>query len=214
MTVRRIVRPVVRSFAWRFRANAATWVRAGGHSVVWIAPRRARLVVPRPRVDDDSDPGLWSALDLGLSELAPISRGPFAGLSILRIPHDCYSIVRARILRDSIHEGPTRVIGLDCLSCAACCVANRVILDDDDIARFDEAGHRELARPPYSRREDGVTVLVLRRDRSCKHLGADKRCAIYRIRPSACSTFPAGSECCLSSRAEEFGIVDGYQDPP
>ena len=43
----------------------------------------------------------------------------------------------------------------------------------------------------------------------CKHLGDDNRCGIYPIRPDACSTFPAGSECCLSSREEEMGIVDG-----
>jgi hypothetical protein len=165
-------------------------------------------------VGDESDFGLWSALDLARFEFATRSRGPFAGLAYLRIPHDCFSIVRARVVRDSIHEGPTRVLGLDCLACAACCTANRVVLDDADMARFDGAGRGELARPPFTRRDDGATVLVLRRDRSCKHLGVDKRCAIYGIRPSACSTFPAGSECCLSSRAEELGIVDGCKDPP
>ena len=210
----RIVRPVVRNFAWRFRANAATWVRAGGHAVVWVTPRRARLVVPRPRAGDESDLGLWSALDLARSELVKTSRGPFAGLAYLRIPHDCFSIVRARVLRDSIHEEPTRALDLDCLSCAACCIANRVILDEADIARFEGAGQGELARPPYARHDDEDMVFVLRRDRSCKHLGVDKRCHIYGIRPNACSTFPAGSECCLSSRAEELGIVDGCQDIP
>ncbi len=212
MPVRRIVRPVVRSFVWRFRANAASWVRAGGHAIVWVTSRQARLVVERPRAGDESDAGLWSALDLGRSEFVTVARGPFRGLATLRIPHDCYSIVRSRILRDSIHEGPTRALGLDCLSCAACCKANRVVLDDADIARFDGAGCGHLARPPYARRDDGATVLVLRRDRTCKHLGADNRCAIYALRPSACSTFPAGSECCLSSRAEELGIVDGCDD--
>ena len=204
-----VARPVVRSFAWRFRANAAIWVRAGGHAVVWVSPVRARLVVSKPRSGDESDLGLWSALDLGRGEFLRPSRGPFGGLAVLKVPRDCFSIVRARALRDSIHEGPTRALRLDCLSCAACCRANRVVLDDADIARFDSAGRGELARLPYARRDDGELVLVLRRDKNCKHLGVDHRCAIYAFRPSACSTFPIGSECCLSSRAEELGIVDG-----
>ncbi len=50
---------------------------------------------------------------------------------------------------------------------------------------------------------------MLAKSKDCKHLGSDNKCAIYAIRPDACSTFPAGSECCLSSREEEMGIVDG-----
>ncbi|MCL2450901.1 MAG: YkgJ family cysteine cluster protein, partial [Polyangiaceae bacterium] len=135
--------------------------------------------------------------------------GPFAGLAYVRVPHDCYSIVRDRAARDSIHPGPTRDIDLDCLQCGACCRDNRVVLDDDDVARFEQAGRGELARRPYTKRDSGQIVLVLRRDKDCRHLGADNKCAIYALRPSACSTFPVGSECCLSSREEEMGIVDG-----
>lgn len=130
-------------------------------------------------------------------------------MGYVRVPHDCYSIVRSRVVRDSIHPGPTRDLELDCLACAACCKDNRVELGDDDIERFGEAGRGELARAPYARRRDGRLILVLRRDRSCRHLGSDNKCGIYPIRPDACSTFPAGSECCLSSREEEMGIVDG-----
>jgi hypothetical protein len=209
MTMQRAIRPVVRNFVWKFRANAATWVQAGGHAIVWASPRRAVLVVRRARKPSEPDFGLWSALDLGRSELITASRGPFRGLATLRVPHDCYSIVRARVARDSIHATPTRAIQLDCLKCAACCRANRVVLDEEDIAQFERAGRGELARPPFARRDNGSIVLVLQRDRSCKHLRADCRCAIYPYRPSACSTFPVGSECCLSSREEELGIVDG-----
>jgi len=52
-------------------------------------------------------------------------------------------------------------------------------------------------------------VLVLRKDKRCKHLADDNKCGIYPIRPDACSTFPVGSECCLSAREEEMEIVDG-----
>lgn len=148
-------------------------------------------------------------LDLGRSGYSIARSGPFAGMGYLRVPHDCYSIVRGRVVRDSIHPDPTRDLDLDCLACAACCRDNRVELDDCDVDRFEAAGRGELARAPYSRRDDGRLVLVLRSDRNCKHLGGDNRCAIYSIRPDACSTFPAGSECCLSSREEELDIVDG-----
>jgi hypothetical protein len=204
-----VARPVVRSFKWPHLDQAAAWVRAGGHAVVWLSPRKARLVFAKPRQDDDHDLGWWSVLDLGRLEFKVARRGLFGGMAYIRVPHDCYAIVRDRVVRDSIHPGPTRTIELDCLACGACCKDNRVELEDKDIERFEAAGCGELARPPYAKREDGTVILVLRKDKRCKHLGDDNKCAIYAIRPDACSTFPAGSECCLSSREEELGIVDG-----
>jgi Fe-S-cluster containining protein len=205
----RVARPVVRSYKWPYLDQAAAWVRAGGHAVVWIGSRKARLVFARPREGDEGDLGWWSVLDLGRTEYSIARRGPFEGLGYLRVPHDCYSIVRERVARDSIHANPTRELDLDCLSCGACCKDNRVEIEDQDIARFETAGRGELASLPYAKRDDGRLVLILRRDKRCKHLERDNRCGIYAIRPNACSTFPAGSECCLSSREEEMGIVDG-----
>jgi uncharacterized protein len=209
MDAMRVTRPVVRSYTWRHREQAAAWVRRGGHAVVWRESRRARLIFSRPRRGDDFDLGWWSVLDLGRSEYRVARSGPFAGMGYLRVPHDCYSIVRSRVVRDSIHAEPTRDLDLDCLECAACCRDNRVELNEGDVERFAGAGRGELARPPYARRQDGRLILVLQSDRRCKHLGTDNKCGIYPIRPDACSTFPAGSECCLSSREEEMGIVDG-----
>jgi Fe-S-cluster containining protein len=205
----RVLRPVVRSFKPPHLLRAAGWVRSGGHAVVWLGPRRARLVFQRPEKGDELDLGWWSVLDLGRSDFEIARGGHFTGMGCLRIPHDCYSIVRDRIVRDSVHAGPTRAIDLDCLACGACCKDNRVELEDHDVARFVKAGRGELARSPYAKRDDGKIVLVLRRDKRCKHLGDDNKCAVYPIRPDACSTFPAGSECCLSSREAELGIVDG-----
>jgi hypothetical protein len=177
--------------------------------VVWLDPRKARLVFPRPGQDYEKDLGWWSVLDLGRLDYFVARRGPFTGMAYIRVPHDCYGIVRERVLRDSVHPEATRVIELDCLECGACCKDNRVELDDDDIARFERAGRGDLLRPPYARREDGTVVLVLGRDKRCKHLAGDNKCGIYGIRPDSCSSFPVGSECCLSSREEEMGIVDG-----
>jgi uncharacterized protein len=208
----RVERPVVRSFRPPYLEEAAAWVRSGGHAVVWIEPRKARLVFARPREGDEHDLGWWSALDMGRMEYSVARRGTFDGMAYVRVPHDCYAIVRARVVRDSIHRGPRRALFLDCLECGACCKDNRVELDDDDVARLEQAGRGELARPPYARRDDGTVVLVLRKDKQCKHLADDNKCGIYPIRPSACSTFPVGSECCLSSREEEMGIVDGASE--
>ncbi len=205
----RVVRPVVRSYRSPYFEEAASWVRAGGHAVVWIAPRKARLVFRKPREGDERDLGYWSALDIGQLEYSVARRGTFEGMAYVKVPHDCYEIVRERIVRDSIHPGPTRTLRLDCLECGACCKDNRVELEDEDVARFERAGRGDLARPPFARRDDGVVVLVLQRDKRCRHLAGDNKCDIYAIRPDACSSFPVGSECCLSSREEEMGIVDG-----
>ena len=72
--------------------------------------RRARRAssFQRPKDGDESDLGWWSALDLGRSDYLVARSGPFAGLGLVAIPHDCYSIVRDRAARDSIHAGPTR----------------------------------------------------------------------------------------------------------
>lgn len=205
----RVVRPVVRSFKWPHLEAAAAWVHAGGHAVVWLAPRKARLVFRRPRKGDVNDLGRWSALDMGRTDWLVATHGPFAGMAYVKVPHDCYAIVHDRVVRDSIHPEATRALELDCLSCAACCKDNRVELDDGDVKRFEDAGRGDLARPPYAKRQDGVVVLVLRPDKRCKHLHDDNTCGIYAIRPDSCSTFPVGSECCLSSREEEMGIIDG-----
>ncbi len=175
--------------------------------MVWISPRKARLVFGRPRAGDDHDLGRWSVLDMGRTDWRLARRGPFEGMAFIPpCRTTCYAIVRFRIVRDSsIHPRPTRSIELDCLECGACCRDNRVELDDVDIARFEKAGRGDLARAPYARRDDGSVVLVLRKDKRCKHLLGDNKCAIYPIRPDACSTFPVGSECCLSSREEEDG---------
>jgi Fe-S-cluster containining protein len=169
----------------------------------------ARLVVTRPEPSNDSDLGAWAIFDLELRRWSVVKHGPLRGLAWVRVPKDRLEIVRARAERDSVWRGPTRVMRLDCLACAACCVKNRVVLERADIERLGRGGRAEIARAPFARREDGRIVLVLTRSGRCKHLGANNACAIYGLRPRACAAFPAGSECCLSAREEELGVVDG-----
>jgi len=204
-----VVRPVVRSFSSRQWQVAATHARRGGHAVVWEHRTRARLLVPCPKPDDPKDLAYHAILDLGKQRYRVSTRGVTKGLAITLVPRDCNEIVRHRIERDRVHRGATRKVAFDCIACAACCYANRVVLDDADVERFRQGGRVEFARRPYVRRSRGQVVLRLAPDRACLHLRADKRCGIYAIRPDMCRTFPVASECCLSARAEEFDLYDG-----
>jgi hypothetical protein len=209
-----VTRPVVRSFNERYIREAARYVRGGGHAIVWGPDegqkKRATLVFRKP-VGDDNDLGFWAVMDLGKHRYRVEDAGALAGLATFKVPRDCEEIVRHWVERDSVFEGPTRTMVLDCLTCGACCRDNRVILEDEDVDRFHKAGRADLMKRPYARKEDGRVILTLRRggDKACKHLAADNKCGIYEIRPNACSTFPMGSECCLFAREEELGITDG-----
>jgi Fe-S-cluster containining protein len=205
----RVIRPIVRQFKSRFTREIAAHVRGGGHAVVWESPTRAHLVFPAPKKDDDHDLALWSLLDMGKSRWKVIDEGPLRGFGTSLVPRDCHAIVRHRAERDSVHEGTTRAMDVDCLECGACCKDNEVILYDDDIERFRKGGRADLAKPPYARKKDGKLVLTLLRSKDCRHLQSDNKCAIYAIRPDACSLFPVASEPCLFSREEELGLVDG-----
>ena len=201
----------MRQFKEKYAREIAAHVRGGGHAVVWesAGPPRANLVFPAPRDDDDHDLAVWSLLDMGKSRWKLIDKGPLRGFGTSLVPRDCHEIVRHRAERDSVHAGTRRVMELDCLACGACCKDNEVVLNDVDVERFRDAGRPDLARPPFARTRDGKLVLTLLRSKSCKQLMPDNKCAIYAIRPDACSMFPMASEPCLFSREEELGIADG-----
>jgi Fe-S-cluster containining protein len=207
-----VKRPIVRQFKARFTREIGAHVRAGGHAVVWESPKRAHLVLPVPDESDDHDLALWSLLDLGKQKWDVIKRGALRGLATALVPRDCIEVVRHRAERDSIFEGSTRELDLDCLACGACCKDNYVVLTKVDLDRFAEARRQELGRAPYTKKLNGKLVLKLLRSKNCRHLAPDNKCGIYAIRPDACSTFPVASESCLFSREEELGITDGLAD--
>ena len=191
-------------------------MRAGGHALVWDDDARVRLVFsPPPKKSKKKgdtpkeDLGVWSLLDLGVHRFRREKSGALRGLAVARIAKDALDIVRRRALRDSVHPSATRTLHLDCEACAACCRDNEVILEPVDFERFAEAGRQDLGRPPYTRKDGDRVVLRLLRSRNCRHLGADKRCGIYELRPDSCRSFPMGSESCLYSREVELGVVDG-----
>ncbi len=203
----RVMRPVVRSFAARFAREAAAWVHQGGHAIYWASKTRAQLIVPRP-AGTPTDLHFWSMLDLGKNRYQIVSRGSFRGFASVLVPHTSHWIVKRRAERDSVLPGPTRRVDFDCLTCGSCCRANEVVLEPDDLVRL--RARPELVKRPFAkRRADGKVVLVLLRNKDCKHLGHDNRCGIYELRPNACRSFPVGSECCLFAREDEMGLYDG-----
>jgi Fe-S-cluster containining protein len=205
----RVARPVVRSFKARFATEAATWVRRGGHAVFWESEHRARVVFPVPDKQNPHDLGLWTVLDLGKQRWRVESKGAFRGLATTLVPRDALFVVKRRAERDSVWPGPLRTVDFDCLACGACCKDNVVVLQRVDVERFRRAGKGHFAKAPYAKRKDGKWVLTLLDNAACRHLGRDNKCAIYDVRPDACSEFPVGSECCLFSREDGLEIYDG-----
>ena len=166
-------------------------MRAGGHAVLWRSPERAWLVVPRFDRKDRTDLGRWAILDLGKSTYGVARKGPLRGLCTSPVPRDALEIVRDRATRDSIHAGPRRKLTLDCRACGACCKHNDVVVTRRDRRRLGKVALRVL---PNGR---------------CNQLGQHNTCRVYASRPDACRDFPPGSECCLFSREDELGVVDG-----
>jgi hypothetical protein len=209
MSAVRVVRPVVRSFRAPYAREAAAHVRAGGHALVWASPTRVLLVFRPPVGDEEKDLGYWSLLDLGAHRWAKEKTGPLRGLAVARVARDSIDLVKARAERDSIHPRSTRVMKLDCETCAACCRDNEVVLEPEDFERFAAAERADLGKRPYTRKKGDRVVLRLLRSRDCRHLEKDLRCGIYALRPDSCRVFPVGSESCLYSREVELGVVDG-----
>jgi uncharacterized protein len=174
--------------------------------VVWESRTRAHLVLPLPEPQDPADLAAWSLYDFRKERYKVIPSGVLEGLATSLVPRDCHGLVRRRIRRDLGFTGATRDIELDCLACGACCRDNEVVLSSEDLGRFAAAGRSDLGREPYSKRIDGKLVFRLLRNKRCKHLLQDNRCAIYSIRPDACSCFPVASESCLFSRETELGL--------
>lgn len=150
----------------------------------------------------------WTILALEKRAYEVVPSGLAKGLATLRAPRDLEATLESWCERDSAFAGATRRIVLDCVACAACCTKNRVVLYDEDFARWKAAGRDDLRGKAYTRTDKGEVVLKLRKsDGGCVHLNGTL-CGIYTMRPDNCSMFPAGSEPCLTSREEEHGWGD------
>ena len=179
--------------------------------MVWESKDRAVLVFTEPKEGAEDDFGAWAVYDMGKWRWKVEKAGALKGLATTLVPRDCLWIVRRRTERDSVHEGTTRKVKFDCMTCAACCQDNEVILQDDDIARLKAGGRPELAKPPYAKRhKDGRIILTLLESKRCRHLTTQNHCGIYELRPQSCSEFPMGSECCLFAREDVLKRVEKW----
>ncbi len=210
MSRTRLARPVWRRFADRFLSRAAAWVRSGGHAAVVRDDGVIELYLGVDGKGRITEAGRWSVLALDQERYRRVKDGPAAGLFRARVGAHAVEAALDWCERDSIHQGPTRTLDLDCLDCGACCHEANVILYDADLERFREAGRPELTTRTYVRRaRDGKVTLRFLRDGRCQQLAQDNRCFIYEIRPHNCRVFPAGSEACLAARESTLGVRDG-----
>ena len=135
---------------------------------MWDGSRKVTFVFPEPEEDDPDDFGLWGIYDMGKWRWKLEASGPLKGLATSPVPRDCFWIARRRAERDSIHEGPTRKIAIDCTKCAACCQDNEVLLQPEDIKRLKDGR-------PARAREGAPTRSATRTAASSSRCGNDTK---------------------------------------
>jgi Fe-S-cluster containining protein len=208
-----IERPVWRRFRPKFLARAAAHVRRGGHAAVVHPTGRVDVLLTVGEDTKITELGLWSLLAIEQRRWRRVKLGVAKGLATARVTTKFAGSVIDWCDRDSIHEGPTRTLNLDCLECAACCHEANVLLDKADLERFREGGRADLVHKDYIKRSrDGVIRLRFSPNGKCQHLRRDKKCGIYPIRPDNCSVFVVGSEACLAAREDTLKLRDGAWD--
>jgi Fe-S-cluster containining protein len=225
MSAYEIVRPVWRRFRARFLARAAAHVRRGGHAAVEVGEvsqvsgpsghgAALDMLLTVDAAGKITELGLWSILAIEQQRWRRVKVGPAAGLATARVRAKFVGSVLDWCERDSIHEGATRTIHLDCLDCGACCHEANVVLDEADFDRWREAGRKDLLGRAYLKRADGKVTLRFAASGRCQNLGRDNKCAIYAIRPDNCSAFVVGSEACLAAREDTLRLRDGLEAQP
>lgn len=205
-----VFRPVWRSFLPRFLDRAAEHVRAGGHAAVLGDKRRVDLLLGVDASGKITELGLWTLLAIEQQRWTRVKKGPALGLATAKVARDFEEVILGFCERDGVHPHATRKLRLDCLECAACCHESNVVLHEDDMQRFRDAGRADLLGRAYVRRaRDGKVTLRFAESGRCQHLKRDNKCRIYPIRPFNCSVFPVGSEACLAAREQTLGLIDG-----
>ena len=211
MSAYEIVRPVWRRFRARWMARAAAHVRRGGHAAVERQDGGLDILLGVDGAGKITELGLWSILAIEQQRWRRVKEGPAAGLAVTRVRARYEGSVLDWCERDSVHEGATRAIHLDCLECGACCHEANVILDEADFDRWRKAGRRDLLGRAYLKRADGRVTLRFAPSGRCQNLGHDNKCAIYALRPDNCSAFVVGSEACLAAREDTLKLRDGLE---
>jgi len=205
----RLERPVWRRFVPKFYDRAVTWVRSGGHAVIVHTPARLELLMGADATGAPTEQTTWAVLSLEQQRTRKVKEGPAMGLyRALAKPHARYAVLDW-CDRDSLLEGPVRVLELDCLECGACCHEANVILYDDDVERIRQRFPQYTTSAYIKRSRDGKIRLRFAPNGRCQHLQKDLKCRVYEQRPFNCSVFPMASEACLAARESTLGLRDG-----
>jgi Fe-S-cluster containining protein len=200
-----VERPLWRSFEANQLRAAAKHARAGGISVVKGSEPKQRWRM----LGDAGPPGEdlpllvdWAIRAIEAPRWGEIVEGPAKGCVEAPIARGWRERVSEWIARDLAFEGATSHATFDCVKCAACCRDNKVVLDEQDLARFRDGGRVDLLKRTSKKGIIRLLPLVRTKDKSCIHLGKDLLCTIYEVRPNMCREFPAGTEQCMTSRED------------
>jgi len=212
MSAYEIVRPVWRRFRSRWLSRAAAHVRHGGHAAVEREDGGLDMILGVDEHGKITELGLWSILAIEQQRWRRVKDGPARGLAIAKVGGRFEGSVLDWCDRDSVHEGATRSLHLDCLDCGACCHEANVVLDEADFERWRDAGRKDLMGRAYLKRADGRVTLRFAATGRCQNLAQDNKCGIYAIRPDNCRAFVVGSEACLAAREDTLKVRDGLEE--
>jgi Fe-S-cluster containining protein len=197
-----VERPLWKLFAPSEMAAAVRHARGGGLAVI---TRRTWSLLALGGDPEGNPPVMveWAIQAIHCPHWIYDHVGPTRGLVRAPIPVRFREWAREWAERDRAFEGATHRFTLDCMTCAACCFENRVILSTTDLHRWGMAGRRDLfEKTKVWRRQRRLPLLQA--DLGCVHLDGLK-CGVYELRPDMCREFVAGTENCLAARERKYG---------
>lgn len=199
-----VVRPLWREFGPDRVAAAARHAKAGGIAVV--KDRRWYLLGDAGPPEEELAPLLidWAIRAVEAERWAEVTEGPARGCVEAKITVDWRERVQEWIDRDRAFPGATAETTFDCTACGACCYDNKVVLDEEDVARFRAGGRADLLKRTTKKGVLRLLPLVRSKEKPCVHLQRNM-CTVYEVRPNMCRDFPAGTEQCLTSREDLYG---------
>lgn len=197
-----VERPLWRLFSASQLPAAIRHVRGGGLAVL---TKRTWTLLAQGGEPDGDPPVMveWAIQAIHCPYWIYENSGAAKGLVRAPIPHKFRDWAREWAERDAAFAGSTHRFTLDCMTCAACCFDNKVILSTPDLYRWGIEGRRDLfEKTKVYRRQRRLPLLPT--TAGCVHLDGLK-CGIYEMRPDMCRDFVPATENCLAARERKYG---------
>jgi len=198
-----VERPLWKLFSGSQLAAAIRHARRGGLSVL---TKRTWTLLALGGPDADADCPVmveWAIQAIHCPHYIYDDVGPTRGLVRAPIPLRYRDWAREWAERDANFAGSTHRFTLDCMTCAACCFDNKVILSTADLHRWGMASRRDLFEQTKVYRRQRRLPLV-QTTAGCVHLDGLK-CGVYEVRPDMCRDFVPATENCLAARERKYG---------